>query len=107
LIKHIEFYGKTLKIIKDFAVPVRHEIGHALERVQRGLEPLDWKPVPVVGKGVREIRVQERGQYRVIYVAKYKNTIHVLHVFRKKTRKTGSQDIKAARVALREILARN
>ena len=31
----------------------------------------DWKPMPAIGAGVREIRVQAGGTYRVIYAAKY------------------------------------
>ena len=107
MLKSIEFCGHTLRIIKDFPVLVRHEIGHQLDKVQRGLTPTDWKPMASVGKGTREIRIHERGQYRVIYLANYGNTVYVLHTFRKKTRKTRQSDIKLARVALNNLLLRN
>jgi predicted XRE-type DNA-binding protein len=39
---------------------------YQLERVQRGLEPDDWKPMNSIGLGVREIRVRDRsGAYHV------------------------------------------
>jgi phage-related protein len=63
--------------------------------------------MPTVGKGAREIRIQERGQYRVIYLATHGKTIYVLHAFRKKTQKTRQSDIKLARVALSNLLHRN
>lgn len=105
--KSIEFCGNTLSTIRDFPVQVKHVIGHELDKVQRGLNPTDWKPMPTVGKGVREIRIYEGGQYRVIYLTKYTNIIYVLHVFRKKTQKTRQQDIELARTALRKLLLRS
>jgi len=63
--------------------------------------PTDWKPMPSIGPGVREIRIKHEGQYRVIYVAKFADVVYVLHAFRKKTRKTRKQDIDAAQHALK------
>jgi phage-related protein len=41
--------------------------GHQLYRVEQGQEPHDWKPIPDVGSGVREIRIKESdGAFRVI-----------------------------------------
>ena len=80
--------------------------GHPLDRVQRGLDPTDWKPMKSVGQGVREIRIQHKGQYRVIYVASFEKRIYVLHVFQKKTQKTGKQDLDTAKRALKEVLER-
>jgi phage-related protein len=37
--------------------------------MQLGDEPSDWKPMPQVGPGVREIRIRAAGEYRVIYLA--------------------------------------
>jgi phage-related protein len=40
--------------------------------VQRGIAPDDWKPMPMVGPGVKEIRVRdETGAFRVLYVATF------------------------------------
>ena len=89
-----------------FLIPVKREAGHQLDRVQHGLEPTDWKPIKSVGRGVREIRIQFEGQYRVIYVASFPKTIYVLHAFQKKTQKTGRQHIDAARRVLKEVLER-
>ena len=107
MIKPVEFCGHTLRTIKGFPAQTRQEIGYDLDRVQRELNPSDWKPLATVGKGAREIRIRENGQYRVVYVTKVRNVIYVLHAFRKKTQKTRQHDIKAARTALRALLDRN
>lgn len=104
--KGIEFYGRSLDEIRDFPAAAKREAGHQLDRVQRGHDPTDWKPMSSIGLGVREIRIQERGQYRVIFIAKFEDVIHVLHAFQKKTQKTRKQDIAAAKHALKQVLAR-
>jgi phage-related protein len=57
----------------------------------------------VIGSGVKEIRIHLLGEWRVIYVAKHKEAIYVLHAFQKKTRKTSQQDIILARTRFKQI----
>ena len=59
-----------------------------------------------IGQGVREIRIQDNGQYRVMYVAKYSDVIYVLHAFQKKTQKTNKKDIDTAKRELQKLRAR-
>lgn len=74
--------------------------------VQVGREPDDWKPMPSVGRGAREIRVRDpAGQFRVVYVATLGTAIYVLHAFQKKSRKTSKADLELARVRYREAVA--
>lgn len=69
-----------------------------LDRVQRGLEPFDWKPMSSVGLGVREIRIRiEQGAFRVMYLASRPESIYVLHCLRKTTRKTARRELDLAR----------
>ncbi len=56
-----------------------------------------------VGSGVREIRIHQEGQYRVIYAAKIDDAVHVLHAFHKKTQRTRMQDIDIAKRRLSKI----
>jgi len=74
-----------------------------LSFVQQGLAPTDWKPIKGVGSGAIEIRIRARGEWRVIYVAKFADAVYVLHAFQKKTRKTRQEDIELARGRYREI----
>ena len=101
--KEIQFFGRSLDVLRGFPADAKREIGDQLDRVQRGLEPTDWKPMPSIGSGVREIRILYEGQYRVIYVAKFKDAVYVLHTFQKKTQKTRKHDIDAAKQALRQL----
>jgi phage-related protein len=72
---------------------VMQAAGRELERVQRGADPTDWKPMAIVGRGAREIRVHVDGELRVFYVATFPEAIYVLHVFEKKTRRTSPRDL--------------
>ena len=105
--KGIEFLGISLKTVREFPALARKEAGYQLDRVQRGLDPTDWKPMKSVGQGVREIRIQHEGQYRVIYVASFEDKVYVLHAFQKKTQKTSKQDLDAAKRAFREVLEKH
>lgn len=89
--------------LRAFSGAVRRKAGYQLYRVQQGQEPSDWRPVKTVGSGVREIRIQEDGQYRVIYVSSTADAVHVLHAFRKKTRATPKQDIEIAKRRLKQV----
>src|SRR5262245_37626414 len=57
--KPVEFLGDSLDQIRAFPEGARHDAGFQLERVQRGLDPDDWKPIKSIGPGVREIRVRD------------------------------------------------
>jgi len=104
--KEIEFIGRSLEAIRGFSVDAKREAGYQLDRVQRGLDPTDWKPMTTIGQGVREIRIKEDGQWRIIYIAKFEDAVYVLHAFRKKTQKTTKSDIDAAKRALSEVVER-
>lgn len=100
----IEFLGSSRDDLVTMPADVRHEIGVDLMRVQLGGQPTDFKPMPVVGSGVFEIRVRDAsGVYRVMYVAKFENAIYVLHAFQKKSERTARADIELARARYRMI----
>ncbi|SMH37484.1 type II toxin-antitoxin system RelE/ParE family toxin [Mesorhizobium australicum] len=95
--KPLRFRGSALDDLRTFSTVARREVGYQLDKVQKGLEPTDWKPMPTIGKGVQEIRVRdETGAFRVIYVAKFSDAIHVLHCFQKKTQRTSKADLDLA-----------
>lgn len=80
--------------LRAFPISARREAGYQLDQVQRGNEPDDWKAMIGIGQGVREIRIRdEAGAFRVIYIAKFADAIHVLHCFQKKSQKTNQRDI--------------
>lgn len=94
--KPITWCGDALQCICEFPEEARRNAGQQLNRVQHGLDPLDWKPMPTVGLGVREIRIHEAGEHRVLYVAKFVEAVYVLHAFPKKSQKTPKRDLEVA-----------
>jgi len=103
-VREIVFLGDSLKRLREFSEVARRRAGHQLDMVQQGLHPTDFKPMPSIGPGVEEIRVwDDSGTYRVIYTAKRKDFVYVLHAFQKKTQATAKEDIDLARQHLNLI----
>ena len=87
-----------------FPEEARHDAGYQLDKVQRGDQPGDFKPMPSIGKGVEEIRVSETsGAYRVIYLARRAEAVYVLHAFQKKTQATSRKDLAIAKVRFGQL----
>ena len=104
--KPIQWLGDSRDRLRRFPQAVRREIGYQLSLVQAGRSAIDWKPIPLVGPGVIEIRVHAEGEFRVFYVAKFEDAVYVLHVFAKKTRKASSLDVELGKKRYRELLER-
>src|SRR5262245_16904590 len=65
--KPLHFLGSSLDDLRAFPDEARRDAGFNLDFVQRGMDPLDWKPMQAVGRGVKEIRVRDAaGAFRVI-----------------------------------------
>ncbi len=103
LMKQITFIGKALDVIKAFPADAKREAGHQMDRLQNGFEPTDWKPMKAVGSGVYEIRINQDGQFRVIYISRHSEAIYILHAFQKKTQKTSKNDKETIKKALKEL----
>ena len=96
--KPVQFLGNSLKRLREFPSDARQDAGRQIDRVQRGMQPDDFKPMPSIGKGVEEIRVwDESGTFRVIYTARLADAVYVLHAFQKKTQTTSRSDIELAK----------
>lgn len=65
--------------------------------------PTDWKPMPIVGAGVAEIRLRGRQEHRILYIAKFEEAVYVLHAFEKKSRRTRNADLDLGRARLKQI----
>jgi phage-related protein len=95
--KYVVFLGDSLAAVRSFPNGARREMGFQIERVLRGLDPDHWKSMKTVGSGVREIRVGDAtGAFRVIYIAKLADAVHVLHAFQNKTQATAKRDLTLA-----------
>ena len=103
--KPIRFLGNALKCLRDFPEDARQDAGYQLDKVQRGGQPDDFKPLPSIGKGVEEIRIwDDAGTYRVIYTARLKSEVVVLHAFQKKTQATFRHDLDLAKERYAQLM---
>lgn len=101
--KPLKFVGSSLDDLRNFPHEARRAAGFELRAVQSGLDPGDWKPMDIIGPGAKEIRIHVLGEWRVIYVAKFRDAVYVLHSFQKKSRKTSRKDIETARRRYKQI----
>ena len=102
--KDIRFLGDAETRIGKFPQPAMLRCLHELDRVRHGLDPSNWKPIKTVAPGVREIRVQAGGAYRILYMSSRPEAIYVLHAFRKESMQTRKRDIDLARKRLQALL---
>lgn len=103
--KPVRFLGDSLKCLRDFPEDTRQDAGYQLDKVQRGEQPDDFKPMLAIGKGVEELRVRDdSGAYRVVYTARLAVAVYVLHAFQKKTQATSKHDIEIAKARYSELM---
>jgi len=101
--KPLKFVESSLDDLRDFPEEARRAAGFELRALQDGFEPRDSKPMQSVGQGAKEIRIHVLGEWRIIYVAKIRDAIYVLHAFQKKTQKTSQRDLDLARKRYKHI----
>lgn len=102
--KPVRFVGNSLQSLREFPEEARHDAGYQLEKLQRGEQPDDFKPMSSIGRGVEELRIwDDSGTFRVIYTARRPEAVYVLHAFQKKTQTTSQPDIELARKRYAEL----
>lgn len=103
--KPICFLGDSLKCLRAFPSGAKQDVGYQLDKVQQGQPADDFKPMPLIGVGVEEIRVwDDTGTFRVIYTARLADAVYVLHAFQKKTQATSKRDIEIAKARYTQLL---
>ena len=103
--KRLVWLGSSRTDLRAFPGAARRIAGFQLRRVQQGLEPNDWKPMPAIGPGAREIRIWTGLAHRVFYVATFADGVYVLHAFEKRSRKTPKRDLDLAKSRYRALMA--
>jgi phage-related protein len=103
----IAWEGDSKEVISCFPDEAKQNLGFDLRLLQQGQQPTDYRPMSAVGPGVFELRDQdERAWYRVIYLSRVRDVIHVLHCFEKRSRQTPMREINLARQRLKTVRAR-
>ena len=95
--------GSSIDDLRAFPPDARRAAGYQLRRVQSGLMPSDWKPMPTVGPGVYEIRIRTGLEHRIFYLARFEEAVYILHAFEKRTPQTRGADLVLARRRLAEV----
>ena len=105
MIKPVQFRGDALESLRRFPDSARRDAGFQLDKVQRGRDPDDWKPMKTIGPGAKEIRIRDAtGAFRVIYFAALADAVYVLHCFQKKSQQTGKKDTQLARKRYKDLM---
>jgi len=103
----IAWEGDSREVISSFLDEAKHNLGFDLRLLQQGQQPTDYRAMGSIGPGVFELRDQdERAWYRVIYLSRVRDVIHVLHCFEKRSRQTPMKEIDVARQRLKAVRAR-
>lgn len=105
---HIAWEGDSKEVLSGFPVDVKATLGFSLRQLQIGNIPrCSHRAMTSVGQGVWELREgDERTWYRVMYLSRIGNVIHVLHCFEKDSRKTTRRDIETTRARLQVVRQR-
>jgi phage-related protein len=103
----VAWEGDSKEAISSFPDAAKYNLGFELRLLQQGQQPTDYRPMSSIGPGVFELREQdERAWYRVIYLSRVRDVIHVLHCFEKRSRETPMKEINTARQRLKMVRAR-
>ena len=104
----IAWEGDSKDILSNFPAEIKSTLGFSLRQIQNGRLPLcHHRAMPSVGKGIWELKDGDaRTWYRVMYLARIRNVIHVLHCFEKDSRKTDRRDIATAQARLSDVQQR-
>ncbi|MGH9605138.1 MAG: type II toxin-antitoxin system RelE/ParE family toxin [Terracidiphilus sp.] len=104
----IEWEGDSKEVLSSFPSDVKSTFGFSLWQIQNGGQPrCEHRPMSSVGKGVWELKDGDaRAWYRVLFLARTGNSIHVLHCFEKDSRKTDRRDIDIAKARLSAVRQR-
>ncbi len=103
----IAWEGDSKEAISCFPDKAKQNLGFQLRLLQQGQQPTDYRAMSTIGPGVFELRDQdERAWYRVIYLSRIRDVIHVLHCFEKRSGETPLKQINVARQRLKSVRAR-
>jgi phage-related protein len=105
---NISWEENSLEVLKTWPDDIRRDIGLSLWKLQEGGNPnLVKRSMQSIGQGVFELKTEDEASwYRVIYLSKIEDTIYVLDLFTKKSRKTEKNDLNRARARLSRVKQR-
>jgi phage-related protein len=89
---------------KAFSKEVQQEFGTSLRAVQDNKKPfLPITSLKSIGGGVIELKINDSPAFRCVYIAKYLDTVIVLHSFEKTTNGVDKQAMKTLQQRYKEL----
>ena len=86
--KPVEWVGSSRADLLQFPSTVRGVVGYALYQAQIGLKHRDAKPLRGLGGNILEVSSRHDGDsFRVVYTARFRSAVYVLHAFQKKAKR--------------------
>ena len=104
----LSWEGDSRKVLKEWPKSITADFGAALYEMQQGKpSTLSVRPMTTIGAGVYELKdSDDKTWYRVIYLARVKDKIYILHCFKKSTNKTPIRDLATAEQRMKHVLQR-
>lgn len=104
----VSWEGDSLATVRSWPKLIREDFGTALGEMQEGKPAtLPVRPMPSIAAGVFELKdADENKWYRLVYLARVKDTIYVLHCFTKNTAKTERRDLTTAEQRWKQVQQR-
>jgi phage-related protein len=101
----LKFEGTSHEVLKSWPKEIRIDFGNSLFEMQHGRRArLDTRRMESVGKGVFELKdSDDKTWYRMMYLTRVGDVIHILDCFEKDTAKTEKKDLARATAALKEV----
>jgi len=104
-IADIVWEGNSYEVLMSWPKGIRSDFGHSLREMQQGRSAkLDTRRMESIGKGVFELKDSDDSTwYRMMYLTRVGDVIHILDCFKKKTAKTEKKDISRATSRLSDV----
>jgi len=91
---------------KSFSKNIQQEFGTSLRAVQDNKKPfLAITALKSIGSGVIELKINGSPAFRCVYIAKFVDTVFVLHSFQKTTNGLDRQGMKTVEQRYKELKA--
>jgi phage-related protein len=89
---------------KDFPKEVQQKFGTSLRAVQDDKKPfLSIKLLKSIGAGIIELRINGNPAFRCVYIAKFLDTVIILHSFEKTTNGVDKQAMNTLKKRYKEL----
>lgn len=102
-LRPVGWIGDSQAVIQSFPKDIRVDLGYAIDRVQRGLDPSNFKPRNDIAAGVIQLMAEDRESWYRVFCVATGEAVWVLHAFKKKSNETSKTDVENGKDAYRAL----